>query len=76
MKDIEENLLLEKISSLCHVEWMNWSKNISRDLNVTVDLLNKNNQYLKEKNFNIERKEELIVMDTLWRTNWRNEGTR
>lgn len=65
MNDMDENELLEDVSSLCHVEWMNWSKNISKDLNETVELLNKINEYLKEDDSDIEIKDELIKSNTL-----------
>lgn len=61
MEDIDEkNELLEDISSLCHDEWMSWTKNISNDLNETIELLNNNIQYLKDADFDIERKDQLI----------------
>ena len=46
--------LLEDISDLCHEEWMDWSQNISKDLNKIVLLLKENALLLNQSLENYE----------------------
>lgn len=57
----KDNKLLEDASKLCHMEWMDWSKKISMDLNETVQVLKDNLQYLKKENMSQEDKDQLII---------------
>lgn len=60
MKDMEEDKLLEDASNLCHKEWVDWSNNISKELNEVVKVLNDNIKYLKEEDFDEETKNLLL----------------
>lgn len=54
MKD-ENNKILEDASNLCHIEWIDWTKNISKDLNESIQVLKNNIQYLKDDNVGIDK---------------------
>lgn len=56
--------ILEQASNLCHIEWIEWSKNISQELNDTLEVLSNNIQYLNQVDMDDESKRLLI------RENW------
>lgn len=69
MKDMEEDKLLEAASNLCHIEWMDWSNNISKELNEVVKVLNDNINYLKEEDFDEETQNRLLEENVVLRDN-------
>ena len=40
--------VIENMSEVCHEEWMGWSKDISKELYVVVDVLKKDIEYFRE----------------------------
>lgn len=58
-----ENQILEEMSDICHQEWMAWSKNISKELCVVVDVLKKDIEFY-EKN-GAENKEAVELVERL-----------
>lgn len=49
---------LEEASNLCHIEWMDWSKSITKELKEVVKLLEDNIQYMEDENLNDNNKTE------------------
>ena len=48
--------IVEEASNLCHIEWMDWTKTMSEELNQILDVLYKNKDYLNDKS-DIDKKD-------------------
>lgn len=57
------NQLLEDMSDICHQEWMSWSKNISKELYVVIEVLKKDIEFYEEKG--VENKEAVELVEKL-----------
>lgn len=66
--------VIENMAEICHEEWMTWSKDVSKDLNLAVEMLKNDIELLKEKG--IENKEAFELVQKLesrlerWQALW------
>lgn len=58
-----DDKILEDMSDICHQEWMSWSQNISKELNIVIDVLKKDIEFFE--NNDIEHKEAIEILDKL-----------
>ncbi len=69
-----KNQILEDMSDICHQEWMSWSKDISKELYVMLDVLKKDIEFYKEKG--VENKEAIELAEKIekrikrWESLW------
>lgn len=69
-----DNQLLEDMSDICHKEWVKWSKNISKELYVVIEVLKRDIEFYEE-NSN-ENKEAIELVEQLenrlkrWESLW------
>ena len=61
--DSMENQVIEDMADVCHKEWMEWSKNISKELNLVIDQLKKDIEFSKENG--VENKEAIELVEKL-----------
>ena len=66
--------VIENMSEVCHEEWMGWSKDISKELYVVVDVLKKDIEYFRENG--VENKNAIDLVQKLesrlerWESLW------
>ena len=60
-----KNQTLEDMSDICHQEWMAWSKDISKELYVMIEVLKKDIEFYKENG--IENKEAIELVEKIER---------
>ena len=51
------------MADVCHEEWMSWSKNISKELNIVMDVLKKDIEFYEEQG--VENKEAIELLQKL-----------
>jgi hypothetical protein len=66
------NQVLEDMADICHQEWMSWSKNISKELYVILEVLKKDIEFYEENG--IENKEAVELVEKLEKRLGRWEG--
>lgn len=64
--------LLEDMADICHQEWMSWSKNISKELYVVIEVLKKDIEFYEENG--IENREAVELVEQLEKRLGRWEG--
>lgn len=52
--------VIENMAEICHEEWMTWSKDVSKDLNLAVEMLKNDIELLKEKDIGNKEAFELV----------------
>ena len=57
------NQVIEDMAEVCHDEWVKWSKNISKELALAVDVLKKDIEFAEEKG--VENKEAIELVEKL-----------
>lgn len=68
------NQVIEDMAEICHEEWMAWSKSVSKELNLTIEILKKDIEFFKEND--IENKEAIELVQKLesrlerWQSLW------
>ncbi len=55
-----KNQVIENMSEVCHEEWMDWSKDISEELYIIVDVLKKDIEFFRENG--VENKEAIELV--------------
>ena len=53
--------VIEDMADVCHEEWVKWSKNISKELNMAIDVLKKDIEFSRENG--VENKEAIELVE-------------
>ena len=66
--------IIEDMADVCHEEWMSWSKNISKELELVIEVLKKDIKFFEDNG--IENKEAIELLESLesrlerWQSLW------